>query len=152
MQIRRAAAPDAERIAELLKTIGALHHTLRPDVFGDGAKFDADGVRELMDEMTILVAQDASLVIGYVFCKVREYPAAGIRRPYRCLWVEDLCVDERARGRGVAAALMEAAEGLAREHGCAALELNVWEANEGALAFYEHIGLRTQRRTMEKRL
>jgi GNAT superfamily N-acetyltransferase len=56
-----------------------------------------------------------------------------------CL-VEDVFVDEAARGRGVARALLELATQRALERGCRRMELDVNEANIGALALYESFG------------
>ena len=55
-------------------------------------------------------------------------------------WLEDLFVDESARGTGLGRALVEAAFERAREHGCARVELDVNEANTAALALYESLG------------
>lgn len=54
--------------------------------------------------------------------------------------VEVLAVDPGARGRGVARALMEAAESWARAQGFARISLNVWVQNERARGLYEHLG------------
>ena len=55
-------------------------------------------------------------------------------------WLEDLFVQESARGTGVGSALIEAAFGRARERGCRRIELDTSEANEGALRLYERHG------------
>jgi ribosomal protein S18 acetylase RimI-like enzyme len=54
--------------------------------------------------------------------------------------LEDLFVDETARGTGVGRALVEAALERARERGCARMELDANEANGPAVALYESVG------------
>ena len=54
--------------------------------------------------------------------------------------VEVLAVDPAAQGRGVARALMHAAEDWARERGFTRISLNVWAQNERARGVYEHLG------------
>lgn len=54
--------------------------------------------------------------------------------------VEVLAVAPDARGRGVARALMNAAESWARESGLGRITLNVWVQNERARGLYEHLG------------
>ena len=54
--------------------------------------------------------------------------------------IEVLAVDPAAQGRGVARALMHAAESWAREQGFARISLNVWVQNERARGLYEHLG------------
>jgi ribosomal protein S18 acetylase RimI-like enzyme len=58
----------------------------------------------------------------------------------RVAHVEVLAVDPRARGRGVARALMDAAESWARGEGMRRITLNVWTQNERARGLYEHLG------------
>ena len=55
-------------------------------------------------------------------------------------WLEDIFVEEAARGSGLGRALMEAAFDRARERGCARMELDVNEANPAAVGLYESLG------------
>lgn len=55
-------------------------------------------------------------------------------------WLEDLFVEDRARGRGVGRALVEAAFERARERGAARIELDTNEGNTTAVALYESLG------------
>ena len=56
-----------------------------------------------------------------------------------CL-LEDLFVMEEARGAGLGRALVQASLARARERGCRRVELDVNEANPGAVALYESFG------------
>jgi GNAT superfamily N-acetyltransferase len=55
-------------------------------------------------------------------------------------WLEDLFVEEPARGAGLGAALMEAALERARERGCRRVELDANERNAAAIALYRRFG------------
>jgi ribosomal protein S18 acetylase RimI-like enzyme len=59
-------------------------------------------------------------------------------------WLEDLYVDESARGTGLGRALVNAAFDRARQRGCRRIELDVNESNTAALAFYEQLGFTTE--------
>jgi ribosomal protein S18 acetylase RimI-like enzyme len=59
-------------------------------------------------------------------------------------WLEDLYVDDAARGTGLGRALVEAAFEDARARGCRRMELDVNESNTEALAFYESLGFTTE--------
>jgi ribosomal protein S18 acetylase RimI-like enzyme len=59
-------------------------------------------------------------------------------------WLEDLYVDDGARGTGLGRALVEAAFERARERGCRRIELDVNEQNTAAIAFYESLGFTTE--------
>ena len=54
--------------------------------------------------------------------------------------IEVLAVDPAAQGRGVARALMHAAESWARDEGFTRISLNVWVQNERARGLYQHLG------------
>jgi ribosomal protein S18 acetylase RimI-like enzyme len=80
-------------------------------------------------------------------------PAAGIcQLRYRLsvwtgtddCWLEDLYVDDSARGTGLGRALVEAAFERARERGCRRIELDVNEQNTAAIALYESLGFTTE--------
>jgi ribosomal protein S18 acetylase RimI-like enzyme len=57
-------------------------------------------------------------------------------------WLEDLFVEESARGEGHGRRLVEAAVERARSRGCDRIQLDVNQANEGAFALYESCGFK----------
>jgi GNAT superfamily N-acetyltransferase len=59
-------------------------------------------------------------------------------------WLEDLYVEDRARGDGLGRALVTAALERAKRRGCRRVELDVNERNTEALAFYERLGFTTE--------
>ena len=70
--------------------------------------------------------------------------------PIKTLFIEDLCVDESARGQKIGEQLCRFAEKFAQEMDCYNLTLNVWNDNAGALRFYEHQCFKPQETIMEK--
>ena len=64
----------------------------------------------------------------------------GIWRAGGDMLLEDLFVEEHARGTGLARALVEGALDRARERGCRRAELDVNERNGAALALYSRYG------------
>lgn len=64
----------------------------------------------------------------------------GLWRAGGDMLLEDLFVEEHARGSGLGRALVEGALDRARERGCRRAELDVNEANEGALRLYAAFG------------
>jgi ribosomal protein S18 acetylase RimI-like enzyme len=71
-------------------------------------------------------------------CQLRYRHSVWTERP-DC-WLEDLYVEDGARGRGVGRALVEAAFERARARGAKRIELDTNEDNAGALALYETLG------------
>ena len=59
-------------------------------------------------------------------------------------WLEDLYVEDAARGSGLGRALVNAAVERATARGCRRMELDVNEQNAAAIAFYESLGFTTE--------
>lgn len=57
-------------------------------------------------------------------------------------WLEDLFVEDSARGKGYGRMLVEAATERARARGCDRIQLDVNQANENAVGLYESCGFR----------
>jgi GNAT superfamily N-acetyltransferase len=92
-------------------------------------------------EGVLLLAQRDGRAIGYAM--VRPGPGATTwDLGERGLEVETLSVLAAERGAGVGHALIEAAEGVARETGCEFIDLGLVYTNEDAYRFYEREGFR----------
>ena len=153
MRIRQAEERDIPRIGELLLQVCRVHWQGRPDLFRDGGrKYDDGELRRLLrdPERPILVAEDQDgWVAGYAFCVYQRHQGEGSFNDMTTLYLDDLCVDETARGRHVGSALYQAVLDLARGSGCYNVTLNVWTCNESAMRFYERCGLKPQKVGME---
>ena len=150
--IRRAEKQDIPAIGDLLSQVLEIHHQGRPDLFRTGAKKYTD--EELTgiltdDSRPVFVYEESGNVRGYAFCIFQQYVGHNIMTDIRTLYIDDLCVDENARGRHVGEALYRHVLGFAREQGCYNVTLNVWACNESAIRFYEAMGLKTQKIGME---
>ena len=152
MQIRRAERGDVSGIDRLLAEVNRIHHEGRPDLFDLGRKYTDDQIAEMLgdDSRPIFVAVDeGGEVLGYAFCQHQPIIGDTIRTPVKTLYIDDLCVDEATRGRGVGRSLFDHVLAYAREAGCHDVTLNVWELNPGARAFYERMGMRPLKTCME---
>ena len=152
MTIRKATEADIPQILRLLVQVNMVHHIGRPDIFkGPITKYDEAQLCALLNDETrpVFVCADGDRVLGYVFCALHETAESPMLHGFTTLYVDDLCVDEAARGQGVGRALMEHATDVAKQAGCQSVTLNVWACNEGARQFYEALGMHEQRRVME---
>ena len=150
--VRMAKMEDLGDVLRLLAQIAALHEQGRPDIFRkNAAKYDADEYRRIVEnpDTPVFAAEEGGRFLGYAFCQLQVRENHPLLQDMRTLYVDDLCVDESARGRGVGTALMDAAVDWARAQRCHNIDLNVWEFNEGAKAFYERYGMHTMKRYME---
>ena len=150
--VRKARMKDLDGVLRLLRQIAALHEQGRPDIFRkSAAKYDADEFGRIITnpDTPVFVAEADGTLAGYVFCQLQIRENHPLMRDMRTLYIDDLCVDEACRGRHIGTALMDAAVAFAREQRCHNVDLNVWEFNEGARAFYERCGMHTMKRYME---
>ena len=89
------------------------------------------------------------MVLGYAFCQVSEVKNDQLLEDIKTLYIDDICVDENARGRHIGKALFEHVRAYAKSIGCNNITLNVWEGNESALHFYKNMGMQVQKTGME---
>lgn len=155
MLIRRAVITDIPDILRLLVQVCNVHQDIRPEIFKrDGVKYTASDLRQLLLDETCPVwcAVEDGKFLGYCFCQWNEYRDSSVSTDRRELYIDDLCVDESARGKGVATALYRHVSQLAKDAGAAFVTLNVWCGNDRAMGFYEKMGLRPRKITMEAAL
>jgi len=153
MKIRRATEKDIEKIMELLGQVLEVHAAIRPDIFIPGT------TKYTKEELSVILADDTRPIyaavdeedrmIGYAFCILTEQPKSDNMIPFTSLYIDDLCVDECGRGKGVGKALFEHVKAEARRLGCREVTLNVWEGNDSARIFYEHQGMTPMKTYME---
>jgi ribosomal protein S18 acetylase RimI-like enzyme len=76
-----------------------------------------------------------------------------LRKPFvvsfKYMYIDDLCVDSACRGKGIGKKLFAHVCKEAKALGCRDITLNVWEGNDSARAFYESLGMKVQKTTME---
>ncbi len=154
MIIRKAKPQDLEGIKSLLLQVLTVHHNGRPDIFkGNCRKYTDEQILEIIssDKTPVLIAADEDgSVMGYAFCIFQQHIDSNILTDIKTLYIDDLCVDENIRGEHIGSALYNAVLDFARENGCYNVTLNVWSCNEGAMKFYEKMGLVPQKIGMEK--
>ena len=150
--IRRAKEKDISKIGDLLSQVDLVHHNGRPDIFKIGRKYSDDELKILLKDESrpILVSVDENDdVMGYCFCIFQQHIDNSVLTDIKTLYIDDLCVDEKLRGKHIGKELYEAAVKLAKDNDCYNLTLNVWSCNESAMRFYESCGLTPQKVGME---
>lgn len=152
MIVRRAKRKDARQILALLGQVLEVHAAIRPDIFVSGTtKYTKEQLFEIFEDETRLsfVAEEGETVLGYALCEIREPKKAENLVPFRSLYIDDLCVDESARGKGVGTRLFEYVKTEAVKLGCYEVTLIVWEGNGPAKAFYDRMGMKPKETVME---
>ena len=149
--IRKAEKRDIPSIIELLHQVNMVHHVLRPDLFKPyTTKYNEQELEALIgdDSKPIFVYDDGG-VLGHAFCMITEVKGDKLLQDLKTLYIDDICVDENARGQHVGKALYEYVRDYALSIGCNNITLNVWDGNDAALSFYRNMGMKVQKTTME---
>ena len=149
--IRRAEEKDIEGLIELLYQVDAVHHGIRPDLFkGNTPKYSEQDLKAILtDEDKPIFVYDEGKVLGHAFCQVSEVRGHRLLQDVKTLYIDDICVDETARGKHIGQALYEYVRDYARSIGCYNITLNVWEGNDAAFSFYKSMGMQVQKTGME---
>lgn len=150
--VRKAEKKDVAGMMALLRQVNAVHNEIRPDLFkGNTTKYSEQELEALLeDEAHPIFVYDDGKVEGHAFCQVIETKNHLLLQDIKTLYIDDICVDEQARGRHVGKALYEYVVGYARSIGCYNVTLNVWEGNDPAISFYKRMGMQVQKTGMEK--
>ncbi len=151
MEIRQAKVEDIDDILRLLTEVGNVHHKIRPDLFNaDTTKYTKEELKEMIDNNHIIfLAIEDHKVLGYLFGEIEHY-GNQILVERKTFYIDDLCVDERVRGKQVGKKLYEYTLHYAKEIGCYNVTLYVWEGNDSAIGFYKYLGMNVQKTKMEQ--
>ncbi len=150
--IRFAREEDLERVNVLRRQVNDLHVAGKPEVFKPGF---GDELRDYVytifqdPEQKIVVAAENGMICGFAVLHHINRPENPYMYERDFLDIDEFCVDETCRRRGVASAMIRFIVDYAKEQEYHRIELNMWEFNRDALAFYEAAGFTTFRRYME---
>ena len=152
MVIRFAKEDELEKINVLRKQVNDLHVEGKPDVFKPGFSEELQNYVYYIfkdPEQKIVVADKDGELCGFAILHHIYKPENPFMKVRDFLDIDEFCVDEKHRREGIATALVDFIKNFAKEQGYHRLELNMWEFNQDALAFYEAAGFETFRRYME---
>ena len=120
--IRKANKNDIGRIIGLLHQVDMVHHNARPDIFkGPATKYTRDELLEIFknDDTPVFVSVDESgHVDGHAFCVLKQLKNDHVLTDIKTLYIDDICVHERCRGKHIGKSLYEHVVAYAREIGC----------------------------------
>ena len=156
MIVRRAQEKDMPGIISCLEQVLMVHYEGRPDLFKPHTrKYTDEELLQIIadDERPIFVAVDEDAadgaILGYAFCVYEVYAGHNNMTDHQTLYIDDICVDEAARGKHVGTTIYQHVINFARAEGFYNVTLNVWSCNPGAQAFYEAMGMKPYKVGME---
>jgi len=139
--IRPAAHEDFEQICDLFRALDEFHVAILPDIFQgfDGPARPTQILERKItsDDAALFVAELGDKLVGFVDIQVVASPDVPMFKPRKFALIDNIYVEPTVRGSGLAARLFEYACGWAKNRGLQQVRLKVYEANEGAVQFYE---------------
>jgi GNAT superfamily N-acetyltransferase len=144
MDIRQAISKDALRLSSLSMDVQSLHAEHHPAIFKmpQSESFALSFFEEMLADsaVSIFIAEEDGQPVGYILCKLIERPGNPFTFAMRYLLIDQISVRPEARGIGVGAALIHQAEILAKELSVDRINLDSWDFNLNAHAFFERMG------------
>lgn len=99
----------------------------------------------------ILVAKVNEEVVGFAVMELNESPPFDSLIPRRFAYMNDFGIKNTFHRNGIGKILFEACVEWSKNNDAASLDLNVWEFNKKAIAFYENFGMENASRKMTLR-
>ena len=117
---------------------------LLPQLSRSASPVTATVLQEIVhsSETSLLVARVDGLIVGSL--TLASFPTPTGRRA----WIEDVVVDEAARGRGIGEALTRAAVALARSLGARTVDLSSRPSRAAANRLYQRVGFQARDTTV----
>lgn len=153
MKIRRAEEKDIPQMLELLRQVNLVHHIGRPDLFKKATKYTGDELKTILNDKNRPIfgaVDDNDTMVGYAFCVHQQHIGSNLLTDVKTLYIDDICVDENTRGQHVGKTIYDYVISWAKENGYYNVTLNVWNCNEGAMKFYEALGMKPYKVGMEQ--
>ena len=130
IQIRRAEKKDCPRLLELVREL-AVYEKAPNEVTVSLEHFTASGFGE-KPVWRAFVAEDEQAIQGFALYYIRYSTWKG-----QAMYLEDILVTEKMRGKGIGKLLFERLFDEARENGWKRVVWQVLEWNEPAINFYK---------------
>ena len=146
VQIRPATQEDLETLGRLGASLMRTHYAFDPLRFlppGDDPEEGYAwflGTQLVEEDMVVLIAEQRSTVIGYVYAGLEGLSWKELRGPAG--FIHDIVVDEKARGGGVARKLLDGAIAWLKQRGAPRVVLWTATQNTRAQHVFESAGFR----------
>jgi ribosomal protein S18 acetylase RimI-like enzyme len=156
VSIRKATAEDYNPLCELFDEVDVLHRGNLPHLFQkpNGPVREQDYYWGLIadENVGVFVAEIGEKLVGFVHAVIRDAPTIPVFVPRRYAIVDSIGVKLGFQNHGIGRMLMDTVHEWAMAKGATSIELNVYEFNKTAIAFYERLGYETLSRKMSKAL
>lgn len=147
-----ATLNDREVVNTMAREVHAMHVQWRPDIYEMVEElYPQERFLEAIRSRSLYVAKIDGISVGYVSLKIRDYDWPGVVKR-KVMVIDEICVEETARGQGIGKAIMEDVHALAKAFRCTDLQLGVYPQNDPAVGFYQKCGFTIRSIDMQKKV
>lgn len=154
--IRDAREDDIQSIIEMRKELDDFHSKILPELFISACLYKEEDIKTYFnaEKTKVIVVEDSTSnnTVAYAVLNKERVEERLIFKKKTMLYVNDICVREPYRGKGIGRFVFEYIIKYAKESKVDTLELNVFSANQRAIELYESFGLKDQNKRMTLRL
>ncbi len=136
MNIRKAVIEDCPAMLELVREL-ALYEKAPQEVTVDPQHFEESGFGPNPVWWALVAEDESGLVVGFALYYIRYSTWKG-----QVMYLEDILVTEKMRGKGIGSMLVDRLIVEARERGFSRIVWQVLEWNEPAINFYKKYNAR----------
>lgn len=154
IEVRKMKVNDFEEVHRLVNQIYMLHLSNRGDIYrNEDPLYREDFINFLNNPKCMCyVAVLNNKIVGEIITTIKEIKEEGIFKHRKILFIEDICVDNQYNRQGIGKLLYEKIKKIALCDDINSIELNVWAFNEGAIQFYNKLGLNCKSMRFESKL
>ena len=148
--IRKADVNDILALRILYRLLEEDGVRYQPEHFVIGERTE-EFFRAIFDSDTqdILVADIDGVAVGFVHCMIIPQKKVSCLKPQTVVYLQDLCVREDLRDKGIGTVLIRAAKDYGKEKGADFIRTQVFPGNVGGMRFYERNGFCEMMKTIE---
>ena len=151
--IRPARIEDYDQVCAMFRALDDYHVSISPDQYChfEGPARSLDRYTHLLSrsESFFFVVEHGAQLLGFVNGHLDTTPPFPMFKPQHFVTIVNLFVEDNHRGSGMGTALMSYVADWGRSHGVSAMRLDVIADNQLALKYYERLGFKTMRSTLQ---
>jgi diamine N-acetyltransferase len=153
LEIRNAQEQDIQVIIQLRRQLDDLHAEIRPDVFVSANIYNEQDIKTYFDaeksKVIVVETPETNEPIAYAVLNIERMQKRTIFNQRSMIYVNDICVREDFRGKGVGKFIFNYIVDYAKNLNVDAIELDVFASNNEAIRLYETMGMKDKTRRME---
>jgi len=146
MDIKILRTVDTDILAKLNHDVQEIHNNIEPELF---KPYEEENMKQFYDELlkdesiSAYIAYCDESVAGYMLISKKDYAENSIKNGYSVIHIEQICVEEKFKGKGIGKEFVDFAKEHAKKLDISRLEMNYWSKNKNSGEFFRSQGFET---------